>query len=240
MKKVIVITGSGGIGQACIQRLNQDNQVIVLDANPDNLARCQKQYAVDTYLCDLTHLASLQQTVDTIQQKYGHIDGLVQTAGWMHSQPALEVNPATWEKMMSINVESMFFMMQAVVAAGMKEHGGTIVNFASEAAIRGFSGPMASVHYAASKGAVIAMSRQLAVEWGPYQIRVNSVCPGGVLTPAMAALSFQQKPQQIPLGCLSQPEDIAAVVSFLCSDQAKMITGQNIIIDGGCAATGVA
>ena len=97
---------------------------------------------------------------------------------------------------------------------------------------------MAAVHYSASKGAVIAMSRQLAVEWGQYQIRVNSIAPGGVMTPAMAALSFDEDFSNIPLGKLSKPSDIAYTVYFLCSKHASMITGQNIVVDGGCAAVG--
>ena len=94
------------------------------------------------------------------------------------------------------------------------------------------------MHYSASKGAVIAMSRQLAVEWGAYDINVNSISPGGVLTPAMQQLDFHEDFSAIPLKRLSTPEDIAETVFFLCSPQAKMITGQNIIVDGGCAVVG--
>ena len=82
------------------------------------------------------------------------------------------------------------------------------------------------------------MSRQLSVEWGQYNIRVNSISPGGVLTPAMAALSFEEDLSNIPLGKLSTSLDIAETVAFVCSKEAKMITGQNIVIDGGCAAVG--
>lgn len=156
----------------------------------------------------------------------------------MGSCEALKVEPDIFEKMMKINVEGMFFVMQETVKQSMKKNGGMILNFSSEAAIRGFSGDMASVHYSASKGAVIAMSRQLAVEWGMYNINVNSISPGGVLTPAMKKLDFNEDFSVIPLKKLSTPEDIAETVFFLCSHQAKMITGQNIIVDGGCAIVG--
>lgn len=156
----------------------------------------------------------------------------------MHSQSALDVLPQTFEKIMKVNVEGMFFIMQETVKQSMKRNGGVILNFASQAAIRGFDGVMASVHYSASKGAVIAMSRQLAVEWGKYQIRVNSISPGGVLTPAMASLDFNEDLSKIPLNKLSKPEDIASVVYFLCSNHSKMITGQNIVIDGGSGIVG--
>ena len=240
MDKVIVITGgAGGIGQAIVQKLMHKNKIIILDVNEKAIQKCKESYPVDGYVVDLCNQASIKSTIDQIVDHYGTIDVLIQTAGIMNSQPALEVTIQDWQMMMNINVQGMFFMMQEVVKKSMKENGGVILNFSSEAAIRGFNGPMASVHYSASKGAVISMSRQLAVEWGEYNIRVNSIAPGGVMTPAMAALDFNEDFHQIPLRRLSKPEEIADTVAFLCSDQANMMTGQNIVVDGGCAAVGV-
>lgn len=240
MNKVIVITGgAGGIGQAIVQKLMYKNKIIVLDVNETAVQKCKESYPVDGYVVDLCNQVSIKNTIDQIIVHYGTIDVLIQAAGIMNSQPALEVTVEDWQMMMNINVQGMFFMMQEVVKKSMKENGGVILNFSSEAAIRGFTGPMASVHYSASKGAVISMSRQLAVEWGEYNIRVNSIAPGGVMTPAMAALEFNEDFNQIPLHRLSKPEEIADTVAFLCSDQANMINGQNIVIDGGCAAVGV-
>lgn len=240
MNKVIVITGgAGGIGQAIVQKFISKSKVIILDVNEKAVQKCKEKYDVDGYVIDLCDYSSIENSVDHIVERYGKIDVLVQAAGMMNSQPALEVTVEDWQMMMNINVQGMFFMMQEVVKKSMKENGGVILNFSSEAAIRGFTGPMASVHYSASKGAVISMSRQLAVEWGKYNIRVNSIAPGGVMTPAMAALEFNEDFNQIPLHRLSKPEEIADTVAFLCSNQANMITGQNIVIDGGCAAVGV-
>lgn len=240
MKKIAVISGgAGGIGQACVQKMKEDYQVIILDINEQAVQECQKKYQVDGYVIDLCDVNSIRHIVHCIKEKYQQINVLVQTAGWMHSQLALEVQEDTFDKMMKINVQGMFFLMQEVVRTCMINTGGVILNFASEAALRGFQGKMASVHYSASKGAVIAMSRQLAVEWGPYHIRVNSISPGGVMTPAMKELDFQEDFSNIPLRRLSDVEDIANVVGFLCSDQAQMITGQNIVVDGGCVAVGI-
>lgn len=240
MKRVVVITGgAGGIGQACIQKFNQeDDQVIILDVNESAIGQCAQKYGVDGYVVDLCDVNSIENVVSKIVKKYSRIDVLIQTAGIMAGCAALDLEPSSFERMMKINVEGMFFVMKEVVKQSMKNYGGVILNFASEAAIRGFKGPMAAVHYSASKGAVIAMSRQLAVEWGQYQIRVNSIAPGGVMTPAMAALSFDEDFSNIPLGKLSKPSDIAYTVYFLCSKHASMITGQNIVVDGGCAAVG--
>lgn len=239
MKRVVVITGgAGGIGQACVREFIENDEVIILDVNENAIDQCVEKYGVDGYVVDLCNVESIQDVVQKIINKYTKIDVLIQTAGIMEGRCALEVDSSSFERMMKINVEGMFFVMQEVVKQSMKNYGGVILNFASEAAIRGFIGPMAAVHYSASKGAVMAMSRQLAVEWGTYNVRVNSIAPGGVMTPAMAALSFDEDFSNIPLGKLSRPQDIAKTVAFLCSKQASMITGQNIVVDGGCAAVG--
>lgn len=239
MERIVIITGgAGGIGQACIEKFKNDHKVIILDVNEEAIRDCMEKYGIDGYAVDLSNTESIKVVIQKIVQKYNRIDVLVQTAGMMGSCEALKVNPDVFEKMLKINVEGLFFVMQEVVKQSMKKTGGMILNFASEAAIRGFSGAMASVHYSASKGAVIAMSRQLAVEWGSYDVNVNSISPGGVLTPAMKQLDFNEDFSAIPLKRLSTPEEIAETVFFLCSPQAKMITGQNIVVDGGCAVVG--
>lgn len=239
MKRVVVITGgAGGIGQACVNLFAKEDIVVVLDVNQANVRQWSQVDNIYSYEVDLSDIDGIKRIVEKIIERFKRIDVLVQAAGIMHSQSALDVLPQTFEKIMKVNVEGMFFIMQETVKQSMKRNGGVILNFASQAAIRGFDGVMASVHYSASKGAVIAMSRQLAVEWGKYQIRVNSISPGGVLTPAMASLDFNEDLSKIPLNKLSKPEDIASVVYFLCSNHSKMITGQNIVIDGGSGIVG--
>lgn len=239
MKRVVVITGgAGGIGQACVNLFAKEDIVVVLDVNQANVRQWSQVENIYSYEVDLSDIDGIKRIVEKIIERFKRIDVLVQAAGIMHSQSALDVLPQTFEKIMKVNVEGMFFIMQETVKQSMKRNGGVILNFASQAAIRGFDGVMASVHYSASKGAVIAMSRQLAVEWGKYQIRVNSISPGGVLTPAMASLDFNEDLSKIPLNKLSKPEDIASVVYFLCSNHSKMITGQNIVIDGGNGIVG--
>jgi len=240
MEKVVVITGgAGGIGQACVSEFAKENTVVILDVNKKAVEDCIAKYNVYGYVVDLLDIDNIHNVVSTIKERFHKIDVLVQTAGIMGSCLALETTSEQWELMMKINVEGMFFMMQEVVKQSMKEHGGVILNFSSEAAIRGFKGPMASVAYSASKGAVISMSKQLAVEWGEYKIRVNSISPGGVMTLAMSELDFQEDCENIPLKRLSMPLEIAQTVVFLCSEKAPMITGQNIVVDGGCSAVGV-
>lgn len=240
MSRNVLITGAGGIGQACIKRFVENgDHVIVIDCFEKSIEACKEiDEAIDGYVFDLSKTSQIENIVKSILDDQKHIDVLVQTAGIMASGDALTITPDKFHQLMNVNVESLFFMMQQVVKQYMAEHGGVIVNFASEAAIRGFTGPMAGVHYSASKGAVISMSKQLAVEWGHHKIRVNSICPGGVLTPAMEKMGFDEDLSNIPLQKLSKPQDIADTVFYLCSTYAKMITGQNIVVDGGCAAVG--
>lgn len=236
----VLVTGAGGIGQACIKRFVENgDHVIIVDCFSKNVDLCKDKYPnVTGYVFDLSETSKINELVEKILEDNEKIDVLVQTAGIMASDDALNIKPEKFKQIMNVNVESLFFMMQQVVKQYMIDHGGVILNFASEAAIRGFTGPMAGVHYSASKGAVISMSKQLAVEWGHAHIRVNTICPGGVLTPAMEKMGFDEDLSAVPLQCLSRPEDIAGTVVYLCSSQAKMITGQNIVVDGGCAAVG--
>jgi len=128
---------------------------------------------------------------------------------------------------------------KAVFEKSMKNTGGSIVNFSSAAAIRGFIGSMASPHYGASKAAIISLTQQLACEWGKYGVRMNAVVPGGVMTEAMKKLEFDLSAlENIPLQRLSVPQDIANVVYFLASDKSSMITGQSIVVDGGANCIG--
>lgn len=239
MKRVVVITGgAGGIGQACVQKFCQEDTVIILDVNEESIKQCIEKYHVHGWKVDLSDFASIQTVIKQIINRFHRIDVLVQAAGIMESCSALDVDWRDFEKMIKVNVEGLFFVMQETVKQSMKDNGGVILNFASAAAIRGFFEPMASVHYSASKGAVVAMSRQLAVEWGKYKIRVNSIAPGGVMTPAMASLDFEPDCSMVPLKRLSSPQDIASTVYYLCSEQAAMITGQNIVVDGGGSVVG--
>ena len=149
------------------------------------------------------------------------------------------MKPEEWDLMFQINAKGLFFMMQQVVAQSMTKTGGSIVNFSSMAGIRGMRAGMASPHYSASKGAVVAMTRQAATEWAQYQVRCNAVAPGGVMTEAMKKMGFpEEEMDPIPLRRLSEPKDIANAVVFLASEQAGMITGQTIVIDGGSSVVG--
>lgn len=240
----VVTGGAGGIGAACVKNLLESNaKVAVLDISEEAVRRTKEELAdmgvVEGYVADITKIENIVAVTEQIRKEMGEIKILVQTAGLLRGQSGLSLTEQEWDLMMNINARGMFFMMQQVVEQSMKNGGGSIVNFASMAGIRGMNAKMASAHYSASKGAVVAMTMQAATEWAEYGIRVNAVAPGGVKTKAMAAMKFPDSMlDPIPLRRLSEPEDIANSVVFLASDKASMITGQTLVIDGGSSIVG--
>lgn len=244
-EKVAVVTGgAGGIGVACVKELLDSNaKVAVVDMSEEALQKLQEKFGspenMKCYQLDVTKVEDITATVKKIREEMGEIEVLVQAAGLMRGQNGLDMKPEEWDLMFQINTKGLFFMMQQVVAQSMTKTGGSIVNFSSMAGIRGMREGMESPHYSASKGAVAAMSRQAATEWAKYQVRCNAVAPGGVMTEAMKKMEFPADAMDpIPLRRLSEPKDIANTVVFLSSEQARMITGQTIVIDGGSSIVG--
>ncbi|MCD8300762.1 MAG: SDR family oxidoreductase [Clostridiales bacterium] len=245
LKKTALVTGgAGGIGMACVRNLLESGaKVAVADVSDHALAAAEKELdGLGEYKCyrlDISMVDDIAPAVRKIREDMGEIEILVQTAGLLKSQSGLGMTEADWDQMMNINARGMFFVMQQVVEQSMKKTGGSIVNFASMAGIRGMRASMASPHYSASKGAVVAMTMQAATEWACFRVRCNAVAPGGVLTKAMVGMEFPDGSMDpIPLRRLSQPEDIANGVVFLASDKAAMITGQTLVIDGGSSIVG--
>lgn len=239
--KVVVISGgAGGIGFTVAKTFESlGAKVIILDLASDRLTQIENETDFKTYPVNLVDVESINKVVDEIVKDYGKIDSLIQVAGLMRSEDSFHIEQPSWDLMFNINARGTFFLAKAVVEKSMMQNGGTIVNFASAAAIRGFMGNMASPHYGASKAAIISLTQQLACEWGKYNIRVNAVVPGGVMTEAMKKLEFDASSlENIPLRSLSEPQDIADVVAFLAGSHSRMITGQAIVIDGGASIVG--
>lgn len=243
-KTAVVTGGAGGIGSACVKELLESGaKVAVVDVNEEAiqsvLESCKDCGEVRGYCRNLTRVEEIKALVGEICRDFGGIDILVQTAGLLRQRNGLDLTEPEWDQMMAVNSKALFFMMQQTVEQSMKARGGVIVNFASMAGIRGMNVPMAAAHYAASKGAVVSMTMQAAVEWAQYGVRVNAVAPGGVMTPAMAKMEFDKNLlDPVPLKKLSKPENIADAVVFLSSDKASMITGQTLVIDGGSSVVG--
>jgi NAD(P)-dependent dehydrogenase (short-subunit alcohol dehydrogenase family) len=232
-----IVTGAArGIGLTLARRLvGQEMRVTLLDWNP---AVCERAESLGPLargrVVDLRDIEETRATAAAAIEDMGGIWLLVNNAGVFEKTPLLEIDPAAWDTMMEINVRSMVLMIQAAAPVMIAGGGGRIVNQASMAAKLGTPG---EAHYAASKAAVVALTRIAAQELGPHRITVNSVCPGYVLTEMGADT---RDPGQVaqweagsPLGRLATPDDVAAVVEFLGSDDAAYVTGESLNVSGG-------
>ena len=241
-KLAVVTGGSGGIGSVVSRMLLENGaKVAIIDVGEERLKKAEeelKRYGeVRCYEMNIADPEQIPAGIEQIRSDMGEISCLVQAAGLLRGKPALEITLEDWDSVLNVNARGLFFVMKEVVQQSMQYNGGTIVNFSSMSGVRGMPKPMCGAHYSASKGAVVALTMQGAVEWADLGIRVNAVAPGGVRVGGM----IDPPPQalvNVPLKKLSDPEDIGNAILFLLSEQSAMITGQTMIIDGGSHVVG--
>jgi 3-oxoacyl-[acyl-carrier protein] reductase len=240
--KTAIVTGAGrGIGRAVALALAQCGaHVVVVDINPENAHRVAEEICAGggsavAVLADVTDRLQVDGIVATATQVFGRVDILVNNAGIVLKSSLLETSLDEWERLMAVNVRSVFLCCKAVFPAMMAQRSGKIVNIASVAGKRG-GGIMGNSSYAASKGAVIAFTKGIAREGAPHGINVNAVTPGFTDTEMTRGLDREKTEaimKSVPLGRAAQPEDIAKAVCFLVSDNAAFITGEIMDVDGG-------
>ena len=189
--------------------------------------------------CDVSNRADIDRLVKATLERFGRIDIVMNNAGYTHrNMPMLEVDEATFDRVFAINVKSIYHMTMAVVPIMRKQKGGVILNVGSTAGIRPRPGLS---WYNSSKGAVNLLSKTMAVELGPDNIRVNAICPvmgaTGMLESFMGMPDTPENRKKftgtIPLGRLAEPKDIARAAVYLASDEADFITGVEFPVDGG-------
>ena len=239
-KNVVITGGSGGIGYTVSEEFVKSGaNVMIIGSNAEKTDKAAKALNAGGFCLDITKTDMIPEAVRRIREQMGEIDCLVQCAGSMGGKPGLLVTEADFDRAIDVNSKALFFMMQQVVEQSMQYRGGSIVNFASMAGIRGMHPPICSAFYSASKGAAVALTMQAAVEWAPYGIRVNAVAPGGVETEEMKQHGCPPEMiEPIPMKRLCRPSEVADLVQFLASDKASYITGQTIVLDGGASVVG--
>jgi NAD(P)-dependent dehydrogenase (short-subunit alcohol dehydrogenase family) len=232
--KVAIVTGSTlGIGKGIAEKLiNEGAKVVFSDINGDDSLVTEFGGNAIFVKCDVSKMEEVENLINQAVTHFGQLDILVNNAGIYPFVPFAKMTEADWDRVMSVNLKSVFLCSQA--AAKVMPEGARIINISSIASFVGFSG---LVHYCASKGGVSGMIRALALELADRKITVNAVAPGAIETPGANQGSTDESKKQtiamIPLSRMGQPEDIAGAVAFLASDQASYITGQTIIVDGG-------
>ena len=236
-KTAIITGGASGIGRATAEIFAAKGaEVAIVDINPqveEVAARISPDVlAVKT---DITKTSEIDRAVQIISDRFGKIDILCNIAGLGHSDNAENITEDDWQKVIAVNMTALFFMAQRVgqymIAQGT---GGKIINMASQAGIVGLE---RHACYGATKAAVINITKTLANEWGKYKINVNSISPTVVLTPmsrkAWSGERGDEFMKKIPIGRFGSMEEVAACCVYLASDAANLITGENIVMDGG-------
>jgi len=236
---VAVITGAGqGIGQAIALRLAREGaKVVVGDVNATTARQTVQKIeagggqAVDL-VADVTNRADAQALTQKAIEAFGGVDILVNNAGFYPSALVIEIDEAEWDLVMAVNLKGTFLCSQAAAKPMMAHRSGVIINIAS---VDGKMRTTGNAHYAAAKAGVISFTRTLACELAPYNVRVNAVCPGWIATETMKAKSdrWRQAIEEIPVGRLGIPDDVAEAVLFLASDAASYITGETLDVNGG-------
>jgi meso-butanediol dehydrogenase / (S,S)-butanediol dehydrogenase / diacetyl reductase len=262
-KVAIVTGSGQGIGYGVAMRLAQEGaHVVIAEYNRENALKAAEEISESgvralAYPVDIGDTDQIQQMVLDVVAEFGRVDILVNNAGVLETLPMFDITPEKWDWLQRVNQRGLFFCLntvaqqmvaqipQEVKDAGRAERSyGKIVNFSS---IAGRSGRPYAAHYSAAKWATISITQSAALFLAPYNINVNAVCPGVVPTPMWKDIDrtqaarfgmkegdwIQKTIESVPLKRAARPEDLAAAVAFLCSEDSDYITGQTLNVDGG-------
>ncbi len=242
-KVVLVTGGASGIGRAAVQRFTSEGaQVVIADKNLEGAQQVAAELSAPALavLTDVTDPSACQQLVAQAVARFGRLDVVFANAGIGGGDLVLQMDPADWDRVIATNLRGVFLTCKYAIPALIDAGGGAIVNMASSMA--GWDASFGGAAYMASKKGVTGLTKSLALQLGGYGIRVNAICPGIIqthlgwrqgMTQEEWAARYERFARRIPLRRVGQPEDVAAAVAFLASDDARHITGSMLLIDGG-------
>jgi len=244
--RVALLTGAAsGIGRATALLFAREGASVVLCDVNEAGGRTVEQEIRETggvalfVPCDVTRAADCERAVAQAVEAHGRLDILFNNAGIIRRATVVEIDEETWDRVMQVNVKSIYLMARCAVPVLARGGGGAIVNTASGWGLAG--GPRA-VSYCASKGAVVLLTRAMAIDHAPQKIRVNCVCPGDTETPLLMSEAaqmdepadrFLREAARRPLGRVGRPEEIARAVLYLASEASSFVTGTALVVDGG-------
>jgi NAD(P)-dependent dehydrogenase (short-subunit alcohol dehydrogenase family) len=239
--RVAVITGAGsGIGLATARRFaGEGAKVVAVDISEDAGKAIAQETGGEFVACDVSDEEQVKALFDGVAERHGRVDIAFNNAGISppDDDSILVTGIDAWERVLKVNTTSVFFCCKYAIPHMQRQGKGSIINTASFVALLGAA--TSQIAYTASKGGVLAMTRELGVQFAREGIRINALCPGPVATPLLLEL-FAKDPERaarrlvhVPMGRFAEPEEIAAAVAFLASDDASFMTASQFVVDGG-------
>ena len=238
--KVAIVTGaSRGIGKSIAQKMSEAGaHLVCVSRTNDDLEKISNElnnsgHSASPYPCDVSILNDFKKLVDDTASEFGKIDILINNAGITKDNLIMRMSESEWDKVIEVNLKGVFNGIKSVSRQMMKQKYGRIINISS---IVGLIGNAGQANYAASKAGVIGLGKAISKELASRNITVNTIAPGYIETDMVESIQEAAKEKlfnQIPLGRIGKPEEIASAVLYLASDEASYITGQTIAIDGG-------
>ena len=244
--QVVAVTGAAsGIGLGCARFLaEQGANIALFDVDQEKGTKASEEIGKNAFFiyCDVTSDSSCREAVEYVENNYGKINALVNCAGVIRRKTVVELTEDEWDLVLNVGLKGVYLVSKYVIPVMAKHKGGSIVNIGSGWGIKG--GPRAAA-YCAAKGGVVNMTRAMAIDHGPQNIRVNCICPGDVDTPLLRDEGQQigkdldewlRESADRPLNRLGNPEDIAKAVYFLVSSLSTWVSGATLVVDGGGTA----